>query len=293
MPQALHIIFAGTPAFAVPSLELLAADSAFVIDLVITQPDEPVGRKQIVTPPPVKLAAEHLNLPIWQPKNINKEFGQRPAANVPRPDLLIVVAYGQILSLDVLAWPSVAPINVHASLLPRWRGASPIQHAILSGDTETGVTVQRMVQELDAGPIFGSASTSVAPRETFASLHDRLATMGATLLVQTVKQLPEPNAQSTSGITVCRKLTRADGQVEPEKMTAAEIDRTVRSLVPWPGVRMKIGDEEVKILETAVAAAPEAMPISCKEKSTLYVLRMQSTGGKPMSGVEWMRGHTQ
>jgi methionyl-tRNA formyltransferase len=173
----ISVVFCGTSAFAVPSLEALARDLAFHIDLVITQPDKPVGRKHIVTPPPVKIAAQKLCLPVWQPENSNTDFSRRPQSSVPHPDCLVGVAYGQILSDEILAWPRIATVNLHASLLPRWRGASPIQHAILTGDAETGVNVQRIIRELDAGPILAQERVSIEERETALHLTEHLANL--------------------------------------------------------------------------------------------------------------------
>ena len=163
MPKPFTIIFCGTPAFAVPSLEALAADAAFDIRLVITQPDKPQGRKQMLTAPPVKLAAERLGIPVWQPENINAEISKLEAGS-SQLDYLIVVAYGKILKKQLLDLPTIAPINVHASLLPRWRGASPIEHAILAGDTDTGVTVQIMAERLDEGGILAQQKIAIDPR---------------------------------------------------------------------------------------------------------------------------------
>jgi methionyl-tRNA formyltransferase len=290
MTSPFHIIFAGTPAFAVPSLTAIAADPTFSVDLVITQTDKPVGRNKTITPPPVKIAAQTLGIPLLQPENIN-DFAHHSSLIAHRCDILVVVAYGQILSKEILSLPRIAPVNLHASLLPRWRGASPIQHAILAGDTETGVTVQRMVEELDAGPIYARTETPIADRETFQTLHDRLAALGATLLVSTLKDLSEPQPQPSSGVTLCRKLTRGDGIVDPHTMTADAIDRRVRALVPWPGVRMTIGNEEVKILQTDSTKCGDALAVPCSAGTTLYVVRLQKTGGKPIHGHEWMRGH--
>ncbi len=280
----LHIIFAGTPAFAIPSLEALAANSAFSVDLVITQPDKPVGRKGIITPPPVKIAAECLRIPVLQPQDINTQ-------TFPVPDYLVVVAYGQLLKDPLLALPKIAPVNVHASLLPRWRGASPIQHAILAGDTATGISVQRMVQQLDAGPVLAQQSTPIGPRETFTELHDRLATMGADLLCQALTQDLKPVKQTESGITVCKKLARASGVIDPQKMTAQEIDRHVRALSPWPGVTLPLGsDSSLKILATDLEPASGAAALPCKGSTTLYLVSVQVSGGKPVTGQEWERG---
>lgn len=288
----LHILFAGTPAFAVPALEALAKNPAFVVDHVITQPDKPVGRKGIITPPPVKVAAERLGVPVLQPEDINNEMFSQPETRNPKPDYLVVVAYGQLLKEPLLALPKIAPVNVHASLLPRWRGASPIQHAILAGDMETGITVQRMVKKLDAGPILAQENTRIGARETFVELHDRLAVMGADLLVKTLLSQPATSSpQPDTGMTVCKKLTRASGTVDPNTMTAEEIDRRVRALHPWPGVTLSLGgDASLKILASDLQAAKGSAPLSCKNGSTLHLLSVQPSGGKPMTGEEWMRG---
>ncbi|OGJ64389.1 methionyl-tRNA formyltransferase [Candidatus Peribacteria bacterium RIFCSPHIGHO2_02_FULL_53_20] len=287
----LHILFAGTPAFAIPSLEALAKNPAFSVDLVITQPDKPVGRKGTITPPPVKITAKRLNIPIWQPNDINAQPLPTPDSPLPTPDYLVVIAYGQILSETILALPKIAPVNVHASLLPRWRGASPIQNSILAGDEETGVTVQRMVKELDVGPILSQEKTRIGPRETFTELHNRLSIMGVDLLVQTLLSEPEPKSQPASGITLCKKLTRSSGIVDPKTMTAEEIDRRVRALNPWPGVTLSFdNDSSLKILVTDLQPTSCTAALSCKDQTTLYLMSVQPSGGKPMTGEEWMRG---
>lgn len=285
----ISIAFAGTSAFAIPSLQALLRDAAFRVDLVVTQPDKPAGRARVLTAPPVKLIAEEHGITIWQPKNINAEFPHFQSATFNFP-FLIVVSYGQILSEQVLSWPAVTPVNLHASLLPRWRGASPIQHAILAGDAETGVTVQRMDRELDAGPILAQAATTVAPRETFGTLHDRLSTMGAELLVATLKRPLQPVAQDPSKVTLCRKLTRADGVVNLATMTAEEIDRKVRALNPWPGVTLAIGGQTLKLIETHLEPKPESQTLPCKDGTILHLVTVQPPGKTPMSGTAWTRG---
>ncbi len=308
------IVFCGTPEFALPSLQALTEDPAFRVTHVITQPDKPVGRKQEMTSPPVKILANELGIPVLQPRNINKDlqlirhaeevgtllrddpslrFGS-PQDDVPtvskRPDFLVVAAYGQILSKEILAWPKIAPINLHASLLPRWRGASPIQHAILMGDQTSGVTIQRMVRELDSGPILAKEEIEIDPRETFISLHEKLSKLGAPLLLQTLKNPLKETSQDESKVTLCAKLTRGAGVVDPATMTAEEIDRHVRALVPWPGVRITIEGKEVKLIETSLEPSPDAFELSCAKGTMLYILRIQSPGRKPISGLEWWRG---
>ncbi len=290
MTTPLHIIFAGTPAFAIPSLEALATSPAFSVDLVITQPDKPVGRKGNITPPPVKIVAERLGIPVLQPQDINADTGNEELGT-RNCDYLVVVAYGQLLKAPLLALPNVAAVNLHASLLPRWRGASPIQQAILAGDAITGVTVQRMVQKLDAGPVLAQQSTNIEPRETYRELHDRLAVIGADLLVQALSRELSPAEQSENGVTVCKKLSRASGLIDPEMMTAQEIDRHVRALNPWPGVTLPLGnDASLKILATDLQPAAGGVALPCKENTTLYLLFVQVPGGKPTTGEEWERG---
>lgn len=291
MSEPLSIIFCGTPDFAVPSLRSLASDPAFNVRLVVTQPDKPVGRKRAVSPPPVKVVAEALEIPVLQPLNVNDELPaylqQHPEL---QPDFLVVVAYGEILSQAALDLPHIAAINVHGSLLPRWRGASPVEHAILSGDAETGVTVQQMVQELDAGPILGSASIPLSPTATSVSVREQLSVLGAELLAQTLKQPLNPIPQPSEGVTFCRKLTKEDGQADREKMTAEEIDRMVRALNPWPGVTCDVQGKQLKLIETSLDQTPRAAPLACANDSTLYLIRVQPPGKKEMFAEEWRRG---
>lgn len=282
-----HVIFCGTPAFAVPSLRALCTDARFSVDLVITQPDRPVGRDKIITAPPVKSVAAELGIPVYQPENLSREWDEYGKGNsFAAPDFLVVVAYGQILKPNILALPRIAPVNLHASLLPKLRGASPIQHAILQGERETGVTVQRMVEKLDAGPILAQARMPIDDATTYVGLSDALARMGAELLAKTLGAPLTETPQEESEATVCRKLTRADGLVYPATMTAEEIDRRVRALTPWPGVTW----DDVKILETSLAASPESFSLGCAQATTLYLKTVQPSGGKPMTGASYMRG---
>lgn len=302
--MSFSVIFCGTPAFACPSLQALFDDPAFTVTRVITQPDKPVGRKQEMTPPPVKLLAEKLGIPVLQPKDINQNL--KPETYNLKPDFLVAVAYGQILSPELLAWPKIAPINVHASLLPRLRGASPIHHAILAGEKETGITIQRMAEKLDTGPILAQKRVPVDPRETFRTLHDKLSALGAELLIQTLKKPLQETPQDESQATFCSKLTRERGVVDPKIMTAQEIDRHVRALVPWPGVKMLLsssegakrlsreaGTHEIKLLETSLTPHPDSFELPCSKGTTLFVLAIQSSGKKAMTGKEWVRGNVR
>ena len=288
----LSIVFCGTSDFAVRCLEALAADPAYRVALAITQPDRPAGRKKELTAPPVKEAALRLGIPVAQPEKLNKEL-EAMQAKTPRPDYLVVVAYGQILSQAVLDWPSRMPVNVHGSLLPRWRGASPVHHAILLGDTETGVTVQKMAKELDAGPVLTQAATEIAKRETFATLYDRLAGMGATLLVDTLKNPPAPQDQEANQATFCRTFTKQDGMLDHGAKTAEEIDRAVRALTPWPGVTLTVDGNPLKVLETALEPAAGTAPLPCADGTVLHLATVQPAGKKPMGGADWARGRKE
>ncbi|HLD07482.1 MAG TPA: methionyl-tRNA formyltransferase [Candidatus Peribacterales bacterium] len=283
------IIFCGTPEFACPSLLALRNDSAFEVTHVITQPDKPKGRRQTLVAPPVKSLAEKLGIPVLQPSNINILL-TGGTSKLKAPDFLVVVAYGQIFSKELLAWPTIAPINLHASLLPRWRGASPIQHAILMGDQETGISVQRMAEKLDTGPILAQESTAIAPRETFQALHDKLSELGASLLIETLKNPLKETPQNEGEATFCSKLTRSRGVTDPSTMTAEEIDHFVRALVPWPGVTTKIKGREVKLIEASLDPHPDALELACAKGTTLFILTAQSPGKKPMRGKEWKKG---
>ena len=285
-----HVVFCGTPLFAVPALKALTEDPAFIVDLVITQPDRKQGRRHVITKPPVKIVAEKLGLRIWQPENINSHVSKLEARS-SKLDFLIVVAYGQILSKEALNIPRIAPVNLHASLLPRWRGASPIEHAILAGDQETGITIQRMVEELDAGPILAQERLPIGPEETAEDLRKRLAELGAELLVQTLKNPPHPIPQPTTGITLCHKLTRTSGTMDPTTMRAESIHRAVRALTRWPGVRIpRTSDGELMIIRSSLLPHPDAIPLSCAANTLLYLREVQSPGKKAMTGTAWLRG---
>lgn len=286
----LRLVFAGTSDFAVPSLRALAADERFAVELVISQPDRPVGRKQLLTPPPVAACATTLGLPLAQPEQLNADLPTLQARVGTPPDFLVVVAYGQILKPAALAWPKRVPINVHGSLLPRWRGASPVHHALLQGDTRTGVSVQRMVSALDAGPVLAQAACDIEPRDTFSLLHDRLAQLGADLLVQTLADLPPETPQNEDPVTVCRTLKREDGVVDPASLTAIDIDRRIRAFTPWPGVTLPYGDTTLKLLRAELAPQADAWALPCAQGTTLYVTELQPAGKTAMSAAAWARG---
>ena len=215
---------------------------------MVTQPDRPAHRGLKVTPPPVKVAARELDLPVYQPEKIRDPdaVGQLRALE---PDLLVVVAYGQIVPHAVLAIPRLGAINVHASLLPRWRGAAPVARAILAGDGETGVTIIRMDEQLDHGPVLANQATAIGEHEDAAELTSRLADMGAALLVDALGRIDQLDVveQDHSQATMAPKLRKEEGVLD-WSMGASEIDRRVRGLQPWPGATLPASRGRVKVL---------------------------------------------
>ncbi|HEY3588070.1 MAG TPA: methionyl-tRNA formyltransferase [Myxococcaceae bacterium] len=240
------MVFAGTAGFAVPSLRALQA-AGHEVQLVVTQPDRP-GHRMKVTASPVKVAAEELGLPVYQPERVRApEAVERLRALAP--ELMVVVAYGQIIPPSILAIPPLGVLNVHASLLPRWRGAAPVARAILAGDRETGVTIMRMDEHLDHGPVLASRSTPIGEREDAVGLTARLAEMGAELLVETVARLEQltPAAQDHAEATHAPKLSREEGELE-WALGPTQIDRRVRGLQPWPGATLPTARGRLKVL---------------------------------------------
>jgi methionyl-tRNA formyltransferase len=231
----------------VPSLEALVG-AGHELQLVITQPDRPARRGMKLTAPPVKLAAETLGLEVYQPERIRDPEAVERLRRM-QPDLLVVVAYGQIIPRAVLEIPRLGAVNVHASLLPRHRGAAPVAHAILAGDSETGVTIMRMDELLDHGPILATRPTAIPAGEDAVALTSRLARIGADLLVETLEHLEELEAveQDASAATVARSFRKEDGELEWE-LGAQEIERRVRALQPWPGVTLPTKRGRVKVL---------------------------------------------
>jgi methionyl-tRNA formyltransferase len=237
-----RIAFAGTPEFAVPSLDALLATGADV-PVVLTQPDKPAGRGRRVAASPVKHAAERHGLRIEQPATLRSEAAL--ASLGARPDLLVVIAYGLLLPPAMLAWPRLGCVNLHASLLPRWRGASPIQHALLARDAETGISVMRMDAGLDTGPVFLERATPIGARETAGELHDRLADLAAQTLTSTLPRLLdeslEPRPQQESLATIAPKIAKADALLDWRR-SALDLDARVRAFDPWPVAEARVDD---------------------------------------------------
>lgn len=246
------IVFMGTPEFSVPTLKALAA--AYDVIGVVTQPDRPAGRSREPVPPPVKVAASMLGIPVMQPERLRRPEVIEALRQWPA-DLYVVAAFGQILPQVVLDLPRLGGLNVHASLLPRWRGASPIQHAIKAGDTRTGVTIMKMDAGLDTGPILTAQEVDIAPNETSATLHDRLSKLGAELLIPTIKGYVEgtivPRPQPAEGVTLAPQIRKDDGRIE-WSASAERIDHMVRAFTPWPGTFTMWRGRLVKVLSGRV-----------------------------------------
>ncbi len=296
--------FAGTPAFAVAALDALAR-SGHTLVAVLTKPDRPAGRGQRVLPSPVKQRALELGLPVMQPATLKSPDALESLRNL-HLDALVVVAYGLILPAPVLAVPSLGCFNIHASLLPRWRGAAPIQRALLAGDPVTGVTIMRMEAGLDTGPILAARAIEVAPDETGGTLHDRLALLGAELLRETLDALaqgPVPETpQPASLVTYAEKISKAEAEIDWCE-DAVEVLRKVRAFNPAPVAQTRFADKQLRIWEAKLAPAPreEAFPpgtvidaaehgidVACG-RGALRIGRLQLEGRKPLAAAEFLR----
>ena len=246
----------GTPEFAVPVLQTLI-DTQTVVG-VVCQPDKPAGRGRQLRPPPVKLAATAAGIPVYQPRSLRREEAAAPLHEW-RPEVIVVAAFGQILRPHVLDLPPHGCVNVHASLLPRWRGASPIQHALLAGDATTGVTLMRMDEGLDTGPMLVQEALAIRPDETAATLHDRLAVLGGGLLRRHLDNILagriSPTPQPDAGVTYAPLIAKDAGRLDWSR-PAVELDRLVRAMTPWPGAFTPWGDETLKVLRARPAAVP-------------------------------------
>ncbi|MEP6769165.1 MAG: methionyl-tRNA formyltransferase, partial [Acidobacteriota bacterium] len=299
----LRCVFFGTPEFAVPSLERLA--EAAEVSLVVTSPDKPVGRHADPVSSPVARAAAQRSLAIERPERLRGNAALVERLRGARPDLGVVVAYGKILPGAILDVPRLGCLNVHASLLPRHRGASPVQAALLAGDSETGVSTMRLVPALDAGPVYLERRVPIGPREDAGSLSARLATAGAGLLVETLAGLEKgtllPRPQEGTP-TWCRTIRREDGEADWAR-PAAELERRLRAFTPWPGLFTFRGAERVRILEAEaeaeagpVGASPDpgsfrtaggSLVVQAGENTSLLVRRLQREGKKPVTAAEF------
>ena len=290
-----------------PSLHALA-EAGHEVRLVITQPDRAKGRGQRLAPPPVKEAAARLGLPVWQPERLAPDELVSALAQAGA-EALVVVAFAHKIPPAALAWPRYGCLNVHASLLPRWRGAAPIARAILEGDRITGVTIMQMDEGWDTGPILLQATEVIRPTDTAASLHDRLAQKGATLLIQALARLEagtlRPVSQPPQGATVAPRVSKEEGAVDWSS-GAERIARQIRAFSPWPGAYTTLGGRLVKLVEArvepgrrpgvgpgevvAVDRAGGAILVGCGDGSLLRILKAQPEGSRVMTGLDLANG---
>lgn len=301
----MRIVFMGTPEFAVPSLRQLIADGHEIV-CVLTQPDKPKNRGMKLMPSPVKVVAMEHQIEVYQPATLKSgEALERLSAL--KPELIVVAAYGKILPKEILDLPRLGCINVHSSLLPRYRGAAPINWAVLNGETETGVTIMYMAEGLDTGDIISQRATAIDPDETVESLHDRLALLGAELLGETVaaigagtaQRVPQNDAESCYAPMLSRQLSPIDFS-----RSAHEIHNQVRGLIPWPATTMEIKGQTFKIFAveetgmdstqgagTLLGADKQGINVVCGDGKVLRILELQAPGKKRMRAVDYLRGH--
>lgn len=302
MPDAPRVLFYGSPDFALPTLQALI-DSPYRPIAVVTQPDARAGRGRSLKPPPIKqLAADH-GIPALQPARLRDPAAIAQIGSL-KPDLQVVAAYGQIIPIEILELPTHGTLNVHASLLPRWRGASPISAALLHGDAETGVTIMLVDETEDTGDILRQRATAIDPTEHAGRLSDRLADMGAELLLETIPEWLEgsvtPVAQQAEQATRARRVRKQQGRID-WTASAEQIARQVRAYTPWPGASTQLGRTAIRITEAVdgegeatdspgtIMSASHSITVSAGS-GVLDIVRIQRSGKRELSAEEFVRG---
>jgi methionyl-tRNA formyltransferase len=309
--RPLRLGFAGTPEFAVPALESLALEH--LICAVFTQPDRPAGRGQPLHSSPVKTRATLRGFPLYQPPSFKSPQTMELLRGLAL-DALVVVAYGLILPPAALECPRLGCINIHASLLPRWRGAAPIQRALLAGDAATGVTIMRMDAGLDTGPMLAARRVDIGARDTAKTLHDRLARLGAELIGETLNALDQGGIrevpQPSEGVTYAEKINKAEARIDWRR-DAAQVSRQVRAFYPWPIAETRLNGAQLRIWDaqvcdppahpdaaagtataapgTVLAAAEDGIDVACG-RGVLRILRLQLAGRKSLGAREFIQG---
>ncbi len=300
----MNLVFAGTPDFAVLHLRALL-DAGLPVRAVYTQPDRPAGRGRRLRPSPVKELALAHGIAVHHPETLRDAAAQTVLSEL-QPDLMVVVAYGLLLPVPVLTTPRFGCINVHASLLPRWRGASPIQRAIWAGDTETGISIMQMDEGLDTGPVLRVARCSIEPGDTAGRLHDRLAALGARTLIETLEDLDglrlRAAVQEDSAATYAPKVDKAEARLDWSR-PATELERWVRAFNPWPVAWTRCGTVQWRVWEAeacaagpagapgrVVAASPAGIDV-CAAEGLLRIRRLQLSGARPVSASDYLNGH--
>lgn len=308
MAAKLKTVFMGTPDFAVAPLLALAGDADIKVVAVITQEDKKTGRKQIITPPPVKTAALKLDIPVLQPSKYRNNNEIVDLLKSLKPDFFVVTAYGQILPEKILKIPRYGSINIHGSLLPKYRGASPIESAIIHGDKETGVTFMKMISKMDAGPIYNIFRIPISNDDTSLTLRKKLSLLAATQLPYVLKDIAsgtiQPIEQEHSKATYCRKITKKDGYIDLKKHTATDIINMTRAYYPWPGCFLVFKDKKIKIIraEKDSNSSDNIKPYEMIEigknkigigtkKGLLIPLELQMEGKNPVSIQDFLLGN--
>lgn len=301
--MSIRIVFMGSPDFALPCLRSLAQN--YQVVGIVTQPDRASGRGRELKAPPVKLLAQELNIPVIQPEKL-KQPEAMEQLRAWKPDLIVVAAFGQILKKDVLDLPKHGCVNVHASLLPRWRGAAPINAAILAGDEETGVTIMKMDVGLDTGPMLAMKKIRIEPDDTAGSLFETLSTLGAELLIETLPAYMDgtltPQPQPEEGATYAPMLKKEDGLLDFTQ-PAVDLERRVRAMNPWPGAwfewngaPLKVQKARAGVLFTYMVQTPGGRlvsgnePVIATSRDFLFLEEVQPPGKKPMSGKAFLAG---
>lgn len=305
--QKMKIVYMGTPDFAVPPLRALA-EEGFWVAAVVTQPDKPKGRGKTLKATPVKEAAQALGIPVFQPARVRDSEFMEEMCRI-RPDLIVVAAFGQILPEELLNLPAFGCVNIHASLLPKYRGAAPIQHAVLNGEKESGVTIMRMGTGLDTGDMIAKEAVSLAPDETGGTLFDRLSAAGAELLIRTLPSVFDGTAvyerqPKESPTPYAAMITREDGRMDFSR-DAAELERLVRGMNPWPGAYAYPGKKMLKIWKsrvesrdiedatepgTVVRTGKDGIYVLCGDGNCLVLEEVQLEGKKRMGADAFLRG---
>jgi methionyl-tRNA formyltransferase len=283
----LRTVYLGTSPFAATVLRDLA-ESPHRPTLVVTRPDAPKGRGRKLAAPPVKTAADDLGIPVVQPERVNEEEAVERIAQ-EQPEALLLCAYGALIKEPLLS--RFGPIrNVHPSLLPRWRGAAPVERSIMAGDAETGTTIMAVTEDLDAGPIYVQHAEPIHADDTYGTLSERLAPLSARSLIETLDDRPDPREQPEDGLTYAEKITAEDRTLEPERETAVELERRVRALTPHIGARIRVGNDWLGVKAATADGDAEGITVPTAD-GTLVLTHVQPAGGKPMSAADYLRGH--
>ena len=309
MTTSLRVLFLGTPEFSVPTLKTLIDSDLYEVVTVITQPDRPAGRGSKLTAPPVKTLAQSKNIPVLQPERIKKELESfLVSLEQHEPfDVGVVIAFGQILPVEVLNFPKHGCINIHASLLPRWRGAAPIQRAIMAGDAETGVCLMKMEAGLDTGPVYSSDTLAITAEDSFGTLHDKLATLGAELLLKDLKRITDGTlsevSQPEDGVTYADKISKEEASIDWDQ-DCIRLRNKIHGLSPFPGAFTRLNGKRLKIFKVetkqplpGVSTSPgsiqlvekDRLEVTCKD-GALSLLEVQYEGKKRMEIEEFLKG---